>query len=92
MFLTKIWQSSTCTKPVSRGEAVLKKVEERNGRLHWRNVIDNRPLLSFDSDSSRSTSSTNSFISEIDHWDSDLDIENSQPDVAYFASSGDKVG
>ena len=50
------------------------------------------PQLSFDSGSSRSTSSTNSFISEIDHWDSDLDIEDSQPDVAYFASVGYKVG
>ena len=34
----------------------------------------------------------NSFISEIDDLDSDLDIEDSQSDDAYFASVGDKVG
>ena len=56
------------------------------------NVTDNRPLLSYDSGSSRSTSSTNSFISEIDDLDSDLDIEDSQSDDAYFANVGDKVG
>ena len=65
------------------------------------NVSDNRPLLSsrahrlllsFDSGSSRSTSSTNSFISEIDDQDSDLDIEDSQSDDTYFANVGDKVG
>ena len=45
------------------------------------NVTDNRPLLSYDSGSSRSTSSTNSFISEIDDQDSDLDIEDSQSEI-----------
>ena len=55
------------------------------------NVTYNTPLLSFDSGSSRSTSNTNSFISEIDDQDFDLDIEDSQSDDAYFANVGDKA-
>ena len=75
-------------EPGSHGEAVLKKVKEWNESCIGENV-NNRltlRLIQF------TTSSTNSFVSEIDDQYSDVNTEDSQSDDTYFAYVGDKVG
>ena len=75
-------------EPGSHGEAVLKKVKEWNefgigGDINDRLTLR---LIQF------TTSSTNSFVSEIDDQYSDVNTEDSQSDDTYIAYVGDKVG